>query len=122
MSFGMFLAGAASGAAQGYMMHKIANRKGGTAKPDGAMPEATPPAADATATPPATTPPSSTAGASATPGANGAMAGSGSVPPSAKPLPGTVGAVGSVKNPLVSDQMAFNDTFNQLTEQEGMVG
>lgn len=85
MSFGMFLAGAASGAAQGYMMHKMANRKGGTAKPDGAMPEATPPAAGAT------TPPAATVGT-------------------------------AVANPAVSDQAAFNDTFNELTEQEGVVG
>ena len=112
MSFGMFLAGAASGAAQGYMMHKMANRT----KPDGTTPEAVKPAADTTATPAAT------AGATtATPSASGALTGATAVP-GVKPLAGTVGAPGSVANPVASDQMAFNDTFNQLTEQEGMVG
>ena len=116
MSFGMFLAGAASGAAQGYMMHKIGNRKGGAAKPDGTTPEAVKPAADTTATPAAT------AGATtATPSASGALAGTPAVP-GVKPLAGTVGTVGAVANPVVSDQMAFNDTFNELIDQEGMVG
>lgn len=116
MSFGMFLAGAASGAAQGYMMHKMANRKGGTAKPDGTTPEAVKPAADTTTTPAAT------AGATtAAPSASGALTGATAVP-GVKPLAGTVGTVGAVANPAVSDQAAFNETFNELTEQEGMVG
>lgn len=107
----MFLAGAASGAAQGYMMHKISNRKGGTAKPDGATPEATPPAAGTTPAP------ATTADTTATPGASGALTGTATSTTSVKPLTGT-----TVKNPAVSDQAAFNDTFNELTEQEGMVG
>lgn len=116
MSFGMFLAGAASGAAQGYMMHKMANRKSGTANPDGATPEAVKPAADTTTTPAAT------AGATtAAPSASGALTGAPAVP-GVKPLAGTVGAPGSVANPVANDQMAFNDTFNELTNQEGMVG
>ena len=107
----MFLAGAASGAAQGYMMHKISNRKGGAAKPDGATPEAVKPAADATTTPAAT------AGATtAAPSASGALTGATAVP-GVKPLAGTVGTVGAVANPAVSDQAAFNDTFNELTNQ-----
>ncbi len=111
MSFGMFLAGAASGAAQGYMMHKMANRKGGDTKPDGTTPKATPPAAGATPAP------ATTAGTTATPDASGALTGTATSTTSVKPLTGT-----TVKNPVASDQMAFNDTFNQLTEQEGMVG
>ena len=107
----MFLAGAASGAAQGYMMHKISNRKGGTAKPDGATPEATPPAAGTTPAP------ATTADTTATPGASGALTGTATSTTSVKPLTGT-----TVKNPAVSDQAAFNDTFNELTEQEGVVG
>ena len=111
MSFGMFLAGAASGAAQGYMMHKMANRKGGTANPDGTAPDATTPAAGTTPAP------ATTAGTTTTPDASGALTGTATSTTSVKPLTGT-----TVKNPAASDQMAFNDTFNQLTEQEGVVG